>query len=334
VALEAFDRGAVRWVVDTGLAPLFVHAIAQRPDTARFPLWPMVRAADLTARVITADQMDAMTEIIDACRDEAPPLVLLKGVSIADQYYPAPHLRPMRDIDVLVEDEAVPGIEAVLAKLGYVQPPQRSAAFYETHHHGAPFVHHTTGVWVDVHRRLVPPTSALRWDTAFSLETLRRELRPSTFRDRPVRRLSDELQIVYLSCHWAQRLQLVGGMVTMTDLTYLSRNAPGIQWSRILEWARHSVACRSLELLLTYVTRRRLIDVDTDVLQRLSSTQSRLDRFTRDLGHALVDRYVVAGRELGGLVSERTLGRLWRTLVLRRRPARRHPAPADAPTGA
>jgi hypothetical protein len=255
-------------------------------------------------------------------------------MSIADQYYPAPHLRPMRDIDLLVEREAIPTIEAVLAKLGYVQPPQRSAAFYETHHHDAPFVHPETGLWVDVHRRLVPSTSALREDTVFSIETLKRELRPSTFRGRPVRRLSDELQIVYLACHWAQRLQVVGGMVTMVDLTYLSRNAPGIEWPRILDWARHSVACRSLELLLTYLTRRRLIEVGADVLEQLSLTQGPLDRLTRHLGHALVDRYVVAGRELGGLVSERTLGRLWRTLVLRRRPARRRPAPANAPRGA
>jgi hypothetical protein len=330
--LETFDERAVRWVVDTGLAPLFVRATARHPEAATSPLWPLLKAADLTARVLTADQMDAMTEIIDACRDKAPPLVLLKGISIADQYYPAPHLRPMRDIDLLVERDAVPTIEAILTRLGYVQPPQRSAEFYAKHHHGAPFVHAETGVWVDVHRRLVASTSALRADTVFSMETLRRELRPSTFRGRPVRRLSDELQIVYLSCHWAQRLQVVGGMVAMVDLTYLSRNAPDIQWPRILHWAQDSVSCRSLELLLTYLSRRRLIEVDAEVLQRLSATQNLLDRLTRDLGHALVDRYVVGGHDFSRLVSERTLGRLWRTLVLRRRPARRLRRPrASAP---
>jgi len=331
--MEGFDERAIRWVVDTGLGPLFARVTAHHPDAGSFPFRSLVQAADLTARVIAADQMEAMAEIIDACRDEAPPLVLLKGISIAEQYYPAPHLRPMRDIDFLVERDAVPRIESMLSKLGYLQPAQRPAEFYETHHHSAPFFHPDTGVWVDVHRALVPSTSALRADRVFSVEILRTQLRASTFRGRRVSRLSDELQIVHLACHWAHRLQVVGGMVAMVDMTYLLKNARGVQWPRILEWTADSVARRYLDLLLTYLARRGLVDLEPAVLHRLSSTQSSLDRLTRDLGHALIDRYVVDGRDFGRLMSERNLGRLWRTFVLRRPPSRHLGLPGNTGGG-
>lgn len=320
---EAFDERSIRWVVATGLGPLLLRAAGERPGVVRPPIWSLVQAADLTARVITAEQIDAMTEIIDACRGRVPPLVLLKGISICEQYYPEPHLRPMRDIDVLVEREALPEIEAILFALGYCQPPVKPAVFYETHHHRSPFFHPGTGVWVDVHHALVPATSELGSDEVFSVEHLQSELRPSQFRGRRVRRLSDELQIVHVSCHWAHRLRRLGGMVAMVDMTYLLTRAPAVQWPHILEWTKDSVAARYVYLLLAYVVRRRLVELDPDVLHRLRLTQNSLDRISVEIGHALVDGYVVGGRELGSLVSDKTLGRLWNTLVLHRPPSRR-----------
>jgi Uncharacterised nucleotidyltransferase len=319
----AFDERLIRWIVETGLGPLLLRAVADDPGAAALPLWPLVHGANLTARVIAEEQIDAMAEILDACRDSVPPLVLLKGISICDQYYPEPHLRPMRDLDVLVEHEAVPTIEATLSKLGYGQPAQKPRGFYETHHHSSPFFHPERGIWVDVHRALVAPTSELRADKIFSVASLQSQLRSSEFRGRPVRRLSDELQIVHLSCHWAHRLQVVGGMVAMVDMIFLLKNAPALHWDQIVEWTKDSVASRYLYLLLTYLTTRRLIDMDADVLRRLRLTQTALDHITLELGHALIDRYVVNGRDFGRVMSERNLGRLWKTLVLRRPPSRR-----------
>src|SRR5919106_1494104 len=320
--MAEFDERMIRWIVETGLGPLLLNASARDPGAVLSPLWPLVQAANLTARLITADQMDAMTEIIDACQDEAPPLVLLKGISICEQYYPEPHFRPMRDLDFLIESDAVSAIESTLGRLGYVQPLQRPAPFYAIHHHSSPFFHPDTGVWVDVHRALVASTSELRADEIFSTENLNAHLRPSAFRGRPVRRLSDELQVVHLSCHWAHRLQVVGGMVAMVDLTYLLKNAHALQWARIREWTEHSVASRYLYLLLTYLTTRGLIDHDPAIVHRLRPTQSSLDHIALEIGHALIDRYVVGGRDFGRLMSERNLQRLWRALILRRLPRR------------
>ncbi len=47
------------------------------------------------------------------------PAMVMKGSSFADRLYPDPALRPFTDLDLLVPDEAVAGVEAALAKLGY-----------------------------------------------------------------------------------------------------------------------------------------------------------------------------------------------------------------------
>jgi hypothetical protein len=44
-----------------------------------------------------------------------------QGISIAEQYYPVPHYRPMRDIDFLVAEADLPTMESPL-ELGYFQP--------------------------------------------------------------------------------------------------------------------------------------------------------------------------------------------------------------------
>jgi Uncharacterised nucleotidyltransferase len=53
-------------------------------------------------------QLEAVGEIIEACRGRVPTLVLLKGMSIAEQFYPESHLRLMRDVDFLVPKKYVP----------------------------------------------------------------------------------------------------------------------------------------------------------------------------------------------------------------------------------
>src|SRR5262245_39144501 len=135
LTLNDFNEFQVRWAVETGLGPLLLRSIPIDSKAAGSPLWSLVKGADLTARVLNADQTDAMTEIIDACQGQIPPLTLLKGIALCEQYYPEPHLRTMRDIDFLVENDDVPVIENLLLNLGYVQKSQRPPEFYKEHQH-------------------------------------------------------------------------------------------------------------------------------------------------------------------------------------------------------
>lgn len=330
ISLADLDDRAIRWAIESGLGPLVLRAVASDREAPLSPMWPLLEGALTTARLLNALQIDAMAEILDACRTLPPP-VLLKGIAVCADYYPEPHLRPMRDIDVLVPSGAVAGFEAALQRLGYRQDGRRPAAFYATHHHGAPFVHPATGVWVEVHHRLFAPASPLGTATLFAPRYLEAHTRPAVFHGRPVRRLRPELELAYGAAHWAHGLHVTGGAVALVDAAYLIRGVPQLDWERLLAWMAVSPAARAVSVFLTYLERRRLADLPPDVVRRLSDAACAAGPLALRLAHALIDRYVVDGRDFGRAMSERTFHRLWKALVLRRRLPRLFGSPAGAP---
>ena len=322
LSLADFSGEQIRWAIETGLGPLLRRSTAGDPAARISPHWPLVDGADLTARVIADEQLRALEEIIRACEGRTPPLTLLKGVSICAQHYPESHLRLMRDIDILVDPAAVPIVETLLLRLGYYQPSQYPAEWLAGSHHIAPLFHQETGMWVEVHRGLFSANSEVSSDRVFSPENLRAELVSSECRGRPVNRLSDELQLVYIATHWALDLRRVGGMIAMLDLIYLLKNNRALRWKRIFDWLDGSVASTYVYLLLSYLVRHRLVDVAPSVLHELFSRQRSFGRINLAILHALLDRYVTGGREFGLLVSGRNFDRVWRSLLLPSSPAR------------
>ncbi len=312
----AFDEPRIRWAVETGLGPLLFQTTKGDPEKARSPLWLLVRRADLTGRMLIGEHLDAMGEIIDACEGCVPPLTLLKGISICEQYYPAPHLRPMRDIDFLVEAAFLPAVESLLMKLGYRQQSDRPPEVFERLHHSMPFFHPQRGVWVEVHRRLFPPTRTVGGDEVFSPEHVKTQLRPSEFQGRKVNRLSNELQIVYIASHWASDFKVVGGMVAMLDMMHLLKTTKYVvNWEQILAWLHGSVASTHLYLMLSYLDKYQLIAIAPEILHELFLSQRPLRNINLKIMHRLIDRYLVDGTYLGQLLNLENLDSLWKTLL-------------------
>jgi hypothetical protein len=314
--LSDFDQSQIEWAVETGLGPLLLRSIESNSNNTVSPYWALIKGADLTARVLNTDQLEAMTEIIDACQGDLPPLTLLKGIALCGQYYAEPHFRTMRDIDFLVEGEAVPLVESVLRDLGYVQKSHQPPEFYRDHQHTTPFFNAETGVWVEVHRGLFRSGTELGLDGVFSLETIRKELCPSKFIGRPVNRFSPELQIVYLASHWAFSLELLGAMHAMVDLIFILRQGRTIKWPKILAWLDASRASAPLYLLLTYLEKYRLIEISPEILHELFLKQRCFGYLNLALLHSLIDHYFVGGRRLGMIMSKRNFDIIWRTLLL------------------
>jgi Uncharacterised nucleotidyltransferase len=169
LSLDWFDAEVVAWAVQTGMGPLFYRAIKENPEHSASPQWHALRAADLTARLLVGNQLEAMEEIVDGCAGRVPPLTLLKGISIGEQYYPEPHLRLMRDLNFLVDRESLPRVKSILQKLGYRQ--RYDDFLYEGHHHAAPFFHEDKRVWIEVHHALVSPKKGLARSACFSAKT-------------------------------------------------------------------------------------------------------------------------------------------------------------------
>ena len=319
--LVTFEAAQIRWALETGLGPLLWHTTQAAPETAASPLWPLVRGTDRAACLLTAEQFDAMGEILEACSGRMPPLTLLKGISISEQYYPVPHLRPMRDLDVLVDEAALPAMEAILSALGYHQQSHLPSTFYATHHHSMPFIHPTRRLWVEVHRGLFPPSSRLGEDRLFSREALEEHRQPSVFQGYEVFRLSPEWQLLYIASHWAFAFHAIGGLIALVDVIYLlQRTVAALDWEHLLAALEGSGATPPLYLLLTYLDTYHLVELAPDVLQRIGARQRVLSPATLSLMHWLIDRYFVAGQPAGLVLSTHRLDVLWQTLLGPRSP--------------
>ena len=113
-----------------------------------------------------------------AARDIECRLVLLKGAATALRYYPAPHLRPTGDIDVLVPADRQPLLEARLRALGFQQRSNQPAAAFEGWHHSMPSYCSQRGTWIDVHTNVYPPQHSQAHDSLFSWQAITSQLSP------------------------------------------------------------------------------------------------------------------------------------------------------------
>ncbi len=324
LTLAAFDEAQIRWAIETGLGPLLFQTTKTDPEAAMSPLWPLLQSANLTAHMLTGEQLNAMGEIIDACEGQGHVLTLLKGISICVQHYSEPHLRLMRDVDFLVQDNAFPFVESILLKLGYRQQAKKPPEFYEKHHHSMPFFHPQRGLWVEVHRGLFSPEGKIDTDEVFSPEIIKTQIRLLEFRGRRATRLSDELQIIYIASHWARgNFKVVGSMIAMMDIICLLKNTKDtLCWEQILDWLHGSAASTHLYLMLTYLDKYQLVDVAPEILHGLFLRQRSFGNMNLKIMHTLIDHYFVDGRTFGRVLNLRNLRILWRTLLLPGQPFR------------
>jgi Uncharacterised nucleotidyltransferase len=310
----------LRWIIEAGLGPLLWFASRKDLRTGELPSCRDVKAADLTARLINQIQLDTLSEILVRCEGLLPPITLLKGSSTGSELYPQPHLRVMRDLDLLVDFKEQPKLESILLKMGFRQQSTNSHEFYAMHHHSMPFYHKGRGVWVEVHRGLFPASNKLAKLPVFSPRNIRAELRPSWLKGTPVMRLSSELQIVYTASHWALELKREGGLFAFLDIIYLLRRAQqNIRWDAILNWVQDSVAGTHLYLVLSYLNKNNLIELDRKILADLFERQRSFGILNLKIAHSLITRYVVAGKVP---VAPGKVAVVWENLLLDRGAAR------------
>jgi hypothetical protein len=255
-------------------------------------------SAEWTAQVRHHQQVETAIEVVDTCAALGVTPTLLKGISISEQYYPEPHLRPMGDVDVLVPQTAREAVETKLIGLGY--RPMAGFRFDAESNHGVPLQHPTKQVWVEIHTHLFPRGASVRRTGVFARDDLAGQIVASEFFGRPVQRLTAELQLVYLAGAWVRDLSDefdVSRAVALFDAIYLLRSSgPRIDWDGMFRWVDNEAAMASTYLLAAYLARHGLNVAPEPILSRLRSAQRTFRAWDLRLVHALIDRYVLEGR--------------------------------------
>jgi hypothetical protein len=316
-SLGGFDDAQMAWIVRSGLGVACFYTAKKNPENFASRHWPILTAADLTSRCVAAEHREAIEEIIDAARVCIPQVILLKGISVADEVYPEFHWRPMRDIDVLVPAESLARMERLLRELGYRQISDVPQQVYDAHHHTMPFFHTEKEVWIEVHHHLISPRNRACQDRLFTLAHVFAEIRKSEFQGRSVYRLSPELQVAHIAVHWAQDFKEIGGMLAVLDVIFLlQRSGESFRWENLLAWVDRSSTAASLYLLLSYLESRGLLIPPDGILHRLGASQRVFGRCTLAAMHKIIDRYLLEGSGFNVLFSRRTLRIAWDTLTL------------------
>ncbi len=169
------------------LAPLVLEGLSRfREAPAEFRARLVdIRNLELAKAVVRLHHVDELGAV--ALR-EGMDLHLLKGAAFATTLYRDPGLRPMTDIDVLVQPSSFERWASELEKLGY--------SLVDVSDHASCYRRRETGVLVEIHRALTSAAEYLGLDTGRILE-----------RSRPVdagmrlRTLSWEDHLLHLSLH-------------------------------------------------------------------------------------------------------------------------------------
>jgi hypothetical protein len=296
---EQVDERQIQWVIEAGLGPLLYQATRHNIDQ-----WPGVwrdalRSAELTAKIRHGSLIHSGNEIIDCCEKLGVHITLLKGISISHQHYPAGHLRPMGDIDILIPEPDYKSVELAMLRHGYQRNSDHQLG--EDPHHGLPLFHPERSVWVEIHTSLFRKSESLRRNSVFSPCHVSSQLVASTFYGKPVCRLTNELQLVYIASSWIKDLSRHGihpsFLIPLFDAVYLLKaSRRTLDWDSLLSWLDNDMAIASLYLMLVYLSRKGLDQSAAPILSHLARSQHVVGTLERRIILDMVDHYLVGGR--------------------------------------
>jgi hypothetical protein len=324
--LQELDDRQFQWVMDAGMAPLLYRAIGGRIHQLPAAQRDALLSADLTARVRHGNLIGTAGEIIDTCSALGVRVTLLKGISICDQYYPVGHLRPMGDIDLLIPKPDYPAVELALLRLGYTQKPGHPVD--QDAHHGAPLFDPQRHVWVELHTDLFRKSASLRRNRVFSSCQIAAQSVASIFHGRPICRLTDELQLVYIASSWIQDLARnsihPSLVIPLLDAIYLLKaRGRSLDWEHLAAWLDNDMAMASLYLMLAYLARQGLAPIAFAILPHLAAGQDIVGAAELRIVHSMVHDYLVGGKPFSRLFSDSSAIIVLNTLLARRSHARK-----------
>lgn len=191
-----------------------------------------------------------------------------KGPVLAAVYYENPALREFGDIDLLVEPGAVARASEVLSRAGYrdadhLTPEQLQCC--ELYANSLNFIHHTSGIAVDLHWAAWPDWFSSR-QTAVVFHAGTEQL---SVCGRAVLAKSAEVTLLMLCLHGAKHAWPALSFVC--DVHELVCSTPALDWQGLLNQARQLRAERLLLLGLSLAERLLETPLPTCVQQQRSS---------------------------------------------------------------
>jgi Uncharacterised nucleotidyltransferase len=213
---------------DHGLAPLVRRHVRNCHIALPPTVSTQLSALAVRHRKAGGALADALLDIVAAFRSARIEHVALKGAVLAHDIYPAPELRPLRDLDILVAPSAGPRAISLLQDLGF-EPA--AALIPWVRHHLPAVARRRSGykVTVEVHE------DAINYDhrERLTFATLTEPPRAMSFGGQSLNALGHTDMLRHLTAHLLEprhETRLIG----VVDLVgYAARYADDIDWERL-----------------------------------------------------------------------------------------------------
>ncbi len=203
------------------IGPVFHYLFQARPlSLAAMEGWGRIRMRVLFANI---QKLRLAVRIFGLLEKAGIRSVGLRGVTLANLYYPEPGLRPMKDLDILVDADAG---QKVLNAMS-------AAGFETTNRLRSQLVYTIDGVEVEIHLSLL---TAKRYRAAFdSDKLLDARVRVETA-EGVIYRLPLEHELIELVAHAFIHHELQGFTRIMDIALVMDR--PGLDWDVVGRWCR------------------------------------------------------------------------------------------------
>ena len=166
----------------------------------------------------------------EALAESAVLAMAMKGAALIDTVYKEPGLRPMIDLDLLVEPDGIDRATQALGNAGYrpVGLPRHLRAYYdrERHQHRVPLVHDQHPLPVELHERLILEIDPVSTDQVFA--------RSAEGRGGSLQLPDPTDLLLQVAFHFARdrRGRSYGALCQLADLAYTIDRQP-IDWEEL-----------------------------------------------------------------------------------------------------
>jgi len=180
---------------------------------------------------------DDLAAILDAFRDSAVPVAVLKGPILAAHAYPDPVMRPMSDLDLLVPRDRLAQAERILLDLGYgpEAPWRQNIAASCIASEELPAFYKAGATQIDVHWAIVDPRSPF----SVAADGLWDRLVPAQMAGRSALTLAPEDFLLHLCAHAAYAHGFEAPLRCFCDVAWFIHGR-ALDWdtvvARALEW--------------------------------------------------------------------------------------------------
>ncbi len=300
------------WVLEAGLGPLLRRCCAEFDIDLPPPWRDSLASADLTAQVLHGGRIDTALDVIGACMASDCRPVLLKGISTSSELWPAEHLRPMGDIDLLVPVERYAAVEQHLLDAGLLRLDQHPAL--DGMQHGTPLLHPSRRTAVELHRALFARGSPFSAGSSLTAPQAWAHTVDASFHGRAAMRLRPEFQLVYIASSWfadlIQRGVEPSFLPALFDAAWLlRRDAQTLDWDQVIRRLDNPFARGAVHVMLGFLRRFGCPTAPDSVRQAIAAGPMHDGPMRTAAIHWMLDRYLIGARRWRHALPPPVVGR-------------------------